>query len=153
MCVSQSRSTPVRPIRFLLSVSSANFGDKIASAEAAAQLIRAAGAAEKETIAFGPPSSCGETARSQSAARQTPSGPRAHAHHEAVVGQLRHLQPLVRVAAESREAVQHLLEMRIALRQLGIDLVRRVVARLHDRLRERAQLRALGDEALERLRI
>src|SRR6516164_657236 len=41
--------------------------------------------------------------------------------------------------------------MGIALRQLGISFVSRIVASLHDRLREWTQLGARGDEPLHRL--
>src|SRR6516225_356786 len=43
--------------------------------------------------------------------------------------------------------------MRIGLRQLGVNLVGRMVASLHDRLRERTQLGACSDQPLHRLRI
>src|ERR1041385_45855 len=78
---------------------------------------------------------------------------RAHPHHEAVEAELGHLLPSERVVAEGRETVMQLLEHRIVLVVLGVDLLRGGVARLEHRLRERPQDGALADELLERRRV
>src|SRR5262249_23096754 len=65
-------------------------------------------------------------------------GARAHAHQEAVIGELGNLHPLIGVAAESREAVEQLLERRIGRGDFRIEFVGGLVAGLHDLLRERA---------------
>src|ERR1044071_3344766 len=75
---------------------------------------------------------------------------RAHPHHEAVEAELGHLLPSERVVAEGRETVMQLLEHRIVLVVLGVDLLRGGVAGLQHRLRERPQDGALADELLER---
>src|SRR5581483_6295880 len=73
----------------------------------------------------------------------------AHAHHEGVVAELRHLHPLVGITAEGNEAVIELLELRVALRMLSIHLVGCLVAGLQDGFGEGAQQRAAGNETLE----
>ena len=49
--------------------------------------------------------------------------------------------------------VEHLLEVGVGRRGLGIHFVRSLQAGFHDRLRERTQLRAAGDQTLQRLRV
>src|SRR5262247_156494 len=81
------------------------------------------------------------------------SRPRAHAYHERVVRKLRHLHPLVGIAAKRAEAVEHSLEQRVGARDFGIELVRSRIAGLHHWLRKWTQLRSLHNQALDRLRI
>src|ERR1700759_4110188 len=56
---------------------------------------------------------------------------RARADPESVVGVFRDLPPQILVVAESLHRVQDLLVVRIGGRDLGIDLVRRLQARVH----------------------
>src|SRR5262245_50427079 len=64
------------------------------------------------------------------------SGPGAHTHHEAVIAELGDLIPGIRIIAEGRQALVHLLEVRVGRGELGIDLVGRLVAGLEHVLRE-----------------
>src|SRR5207249_1163376 len=72
----------------------------------------------------------------------------AGADHEAVEAVFRHLPPQVLIAAEGHDRVIDLLEVGVAGRELGVDFVRRLERRIHHRRRERAQLRAAGDQPL-----
>src|SRR3954451_1740823 len=76
------------------------------------------------------------------------SGARAHPHHEAVEAQFRHLHPCQRFAAVGRETRMHLAEMRVALRQFGINFIGGLVAGLQHFLRERSQQRSGSDQPL-----
>ena len=58
---------------------------------------------------------------------------RAFADHEAVVGVLRDLEPLIAVLGEGRHRVVDLLELAFVLGDLGVQLLRRLVAGFHDR--------------------
>src|SRR5215831_15561860 len=79
--------------------------------------------------------------------------PRPGADHEAVEGVFRNLPPQILVVAECLHRIQNLLVIGVGSRRFGINLVRRLQACLHHRLRERTQLRAGRDETLERGRI
>src|SRR6516162_5495049 len=74
---------------------------------------------------------------------------RSGADHEAVVGVFRDLPPQNLVVAECLHRIQDLFVVGVRRRSLGIDLVRRLQARFHDRLRERTQLRAGRNETLQ----
>src|SRR5262245_19360943 len=81
------------------------------------------------------------------------SGLDAGADHEVVVVEFRDLPPFVFEIAERLDVVPDLLEVRIGGGNLGIDLVRRLQAGLHHRLREDTQLRAFGYQIFQRCRI
>src|SRR5258705_12042794 len=78
---------------------------------------------------------------------------RTRADHEGLEGIFRDLPPEISVVAEFRLRVQDLLEVRIDRGGLGVDLVRRLQAGLHNRLAEWAQLGPGRHQALYRLRI
>src|SRR6185295_18276889 len=73
--------------------------------------------------------------------------------YEIVVARLRDAEPQELLAAETAPAFVDAIEMRAPLRQLGIELVRRLQARLHHRAGESPQLRAAGNQPAQRLRI
>src|SRR5262245_56328891 len=74
-------------------------------------------------------------------------------HHVGVVGVVRQLQPQVLVAAEGADRVPDLLEVLVLGTDAGIDLVGGLEADVEDGLRERPQLRAVGHQPLQRLRV
>src|SRR5712692_797348 len=80
------------------------------------------------------------------------SSPRAHADHVAVERQLGDLPPQISFAAIGRDALVEFLEQRIGLRDLGVGVLRRLVGRVEDFWRERAQLRARRQPPLHRRR-
>src|SRR6478609_10720924 len=81
--------------------------------------------------------------------RRCQSGPRAHAYLEGVEAEFGYLQPCISTRAVGHEALVQFLEVRIALRKVVIDSVRRLVAVLQHRLRARTQLRATRSQPQE----
>src|SRR5215467_6399342 len=81
------------------------------------------------------------------------STPRATADHEGVVAVFGDLPPEILVVAKRRDRVPDLLVILVGRRRLGVDLVRRLQASVHDGRRVRTQLRAGGDQTFQGLRI
>src|SRR5665213_4263624 len=70
--------------------------------------------------------------------------------HEVVELLLLDPEPFVLDGEERRPRIEYLLELRVARRFLGVEFPRGLEAGLHDRPREIAELRAAGDETLQR---
>src|SRR5262249_765689 len=75
---------------------------------------------------------------------------RPAADHEAVIGVTGHLPPQKFVVAERLDRGPHLLVVSIGRRSLCVHFLRSLEARFHHRQRESLELRAVGDQALER---
>src|ERR1043166_8965376 len=89
-------------------------------------------------------------AGSEDEARSTPC---SIPDHEGVVAVLGDLPPEIFVVAQRHDRVPDSLIVLVDRRSLGVDLFRCLQAGLHDRLRERTQLRAGGDETFQGVRI
>src|SRR6185312_14146823 len=77
------------------------------------------------------------------------SAARTHANHEGIKPELGNLPPQVLVAAESDHAFVHFLEIGILRADLLIRFGGRLVTGLQDTLRERTQLRSVGNQPLD----
>src|ERR1700675_1349134 len=73
--------------------------------------------------------------------------------HEGLEGIFGDLPPKIFIVAEGVDGLQHLLVIGVLGRFFGVDLIGRLQTCFHDRLAERAQLHAVGDEAFESLRV
>src|SRR6516165_11267884 len=77
------------------------------------------------------------------------SSPSTSADHESVVAVLGNLPPDIFVVAKCLYRVPNFLVIDVGRRSFGVDLDRRLQTGYHDRLRERTQLRARGDQTLQ----